>query len=1594
MGAGGEITMKRKRLFATLLSVVIALSGVAGFLPSELVLAEGGPEPDLFFSEYGHGKKINGVTGTSGNNKYLELYNPSSHPINIEDYEIFISFNGGNSTSTIKLKPNYPENSPGPSTVEPGGVYVICKNHVEVSLDILEHANQRHSRIDFTGDDAIVLRKTEVSSEGSNLVVVDRIGQVGFHPSTNWMDNATYVRLPNVEEGDPNYNQPFSVADEWVKKSVNDFDDLGKHKMDRHYVSFHEGDGSFINDPPRSEWVLDGDSANPPDSIHVNPPSGKVFVGWDKSYTNITGPIALTAQFADPPRDIFFSEYVEGTSYNKALELYNPTDQAINLGTDQVKIEFYQNGATSPVRTIALSGLIAPGGTFVLVNKDANDTLKSLANFVDLGNVDHWFNGDDTIVLKRKGEIVDVFGQVGFQPSGGGWTLNGVKTADQTLLRKPFVQIGDSNRNDTFDPALEWYPIGKDNFQDLGYHALKACQVNFTPGSYGVISSGNAVQYVYRRLKNAVQEPQVAPIEGYTHLGWAPGMNVLNGGVTQDMTVTALYVPIVYTVTFHAGELGVFPGGASSSAFQVRHGGSIDPPSVVANEGVHHVGWTLNPSEASFSNVKMNFVATALYEYIEYEVKFNLDGKGNLDAGEAPERLHQWVRHKEEADSPQVLPERQQIFIGWDQDFRRVTGDLNVTAQYISWAPPDLFFSEYIEGTSNNKALEIFNPTSQDIDLAAGDYKVGMYFNYGDGGNAAYTHTLLIPLTGTIRAHKTYVLKHSEASLIPYPGDQTNGAGWFNGNDRVVLMRGTDIIDEIGKFGENPDPNQKDNDDIEGWKMGNVQTGNRTLVRKAWVCRGAIHDDLPFYDPSAQWTVYDVNTFDHLGSHLCSVIHKVTFHPNGGEVESGHLVQSVYSGDDAIAPSLKAPEGYSFDGWDKPFTSVQDDLDLTAQWEAIEYEITYELDGGMNDSDNPDHYTIESEDIQLKEASKSGYSFAGWFSAVSGGEKITVIPKGSTGKLTLYARYTANKYRVSFDAQGGHSVHPIEVTYDESYGDLPESTRTGHSFLAWYDAPIGGSPVTKESIVKVTSDHTLYARWALNQYTISFDPAGGSDVESMTQGYGTSLISPPSPSRLGYSFDGWDKDFPSTMPAENLTFTARWSLIEYDIVYELDGGENHPDNPGKFSIESEDLFLKPASKTGYRFTGWFSAPEGGLPVDRIPGGAHGDRTLYARWEPISYRITYLLYGGSNPAANPGHYTIETPDIELKAPYKTGYGFLGWYMNRNGGERVDRIVQGTSGDLTLSALFGANQYAVSFDSQGAGVLDKIRVTFDLPYGPLPQPDKEGHRFLGWFDAPSGGMEIRSSDPVQRVGDHILYARWEVKSYTIRFDTGGGDEISSQTLPFRGTISRPPDPSRPCCRFIGWDPEIPRTMPAHDLTVRALWEVKSFTLVFDSAGGSPVLPMSQEFGTPITPPPDPTREGHRFLGWEPELPETMPPEGIVLQARWEVNQYRIHFDSAGGSPLAPQVFDYGSPIELLRQPYRQDHRFLGWEPELPDTMPARDLTLTALWEKILDEREPGDVPVTGQAMPWSPAILFLALGLLALVLSRRRRQGGEG
>ena len=426
-------------------------------------------------------------------------------------------------------------------------------------------------------------------------------------------------------------------------------------------------------------------------------------------------------------------------------------------------------------------------------------------------------------------------------------------------------------------------------------------------------------------------------------------------------------------------------------------------------------------------------------------------------------------------------------------------------------------------------------------------------------------------------------------------------------------------------------------------------------------------------------------------------------------------------------------------------------------------------------------------------------------------------------------------------------------------------TRAGYTQVGWATVDGGEKVYDFEDIYTKNEALTLYPVWNTNKYTITFDTNGGSEIAPITQDYGTQIAAPANPTRKGYTFKGWDKEIPETMPAENITVKAQWEINQYTITFDTNGGSE----------------IAPITQD---------------------------------------------YGTE----------ITAPDN----PTRKGYTFKGW----------DKEIPKTmpAENITLKAQWEINQYTITFDTNGGSEIAPITQDYGTEITAPANPTRKGYTFKGW------DKEIPKTMPAENI---TLKAQWEINQYTITFDTNGGSEIAPITQDYGTEITAPDKPTRKGYTFKGWDKEIPETMPAENITVKAQWKINQYTIAFDTNGGSEIAPITQDYGTEITAPDNPTRKGYTFKGWDKEIPETMPAENITVKAQWEINQYTITFDTNGGSEIAPITQNYGTEITAPDNPTRKGYTFRGWDKEIPETMPAENITITARWKDT--EKPTGEI-----------------------------------
>ena len=517
-------------------------------------------------------------------------------------------------------------------------------------------------------------------------------------------------------------------------------------------------------------------------------------------------------------------------------------------------------------------------------------------------------------------------------------------------------------------------------------------------------------------------------------------------------------------------------------------------------------------------------------------------------------------------------------------------------------------------------------------------------------------------------------------------------------------------------------------------------------------------------------------------------VYTVRYELNGGTLYGEENPESVTA---ESGYELKAPvrKGYLFLGWyDQPYggekiESVGGDsaknVTLYALWQKCDelFTVYYDLNGGEAGEENP--VSVGAGEVhKLDAASKTGYTFLGWNTQEDGGGEYVEYLYGVDDTLYLYAVFEPKAYVIRYIFEGvysGEETNPNTVVFGESVTLLPVELY-GHEFIGWYDAEEGGikiEVIDKSNILTFTA---LYARFEPLRFTLTLQ-AGGGTIEGgsaeYTVEFGESFRLPAS-ERVGYDFLGWNERADGTGKFYTV-FTgadgdkelyAVYAPKEYLVRYDYEGVyESGKVNPNYITY-GETVVLYSVYQTGYEFVGWFDAKEGGTRVEVIDeSNILNISVLYARFKPLEFEIT-LDAGGGSFITPDGAETVYTyllqygQTFELPLCTREGYAFLGWFDED--GNEIAEITSLNIKDMALTAdwLQTGVEYRIEYILDG-GTMEEPNPDTALSdvSAVLPEPERSGYLFLGWYDNPDGIGEPYLCTPFGRTEDLTLYALWQ-------------------------------------------------------------------------------------------------------------------------------------------------------------------------------------------------------------------------------------------
>jgi uncharacterized repeat protein (TIGR02543 family) len=689
----------------------------------------------------------------------------------------------------------------------------------------------------------------------------------------------------------------------------------------------------------------------------------------------------------------------------------------------------------------------------------------------------------------------------------------------------------------------------------------------------------------------------------------------------------------------------------------------------------------------------------------------------------------------------------------------------------------------------------------------------------------------------------------------------------------------------------------------------------------------------------------------------------VTFNANSG---SGSMANQTANTSTTLSANTFTRTGYTFAGWggssgtssviylDQASYSFTSSTTLYAQWTPDQYVVTYDPNGsGSSVSPTSATFTVGGTALTLPTPTRTGYTFTNWYTLASGGS-IVNSPYTPTSSTTIYARWTANQYVITYDKYcTAATVTPTSATFTVGGTALTPPTPsgcTGYTFAGWYTQSSGGSAIP--SSYSPSASGTIYAQWTLNQYVITFNSNTGAYSDSSTSktatlDYNSNALAqvPAVPTKTGHTLLGWNTSSTAStalgtysVPASTATLYAVWSENSYVITFDAitNGGAFSTGNTDtqtvsvKFELDAISFAPSNPSKSGETFIGWNTNANAGTALGSYTVGA-ASATLYAIYVAGPVLFTVTFNGNSPTTGSPASSSAVQSTAGGSVPLslvgtleKTHYTFGGWNLTGNGTPLPGTTYIPTS-NVTLYAIWVPVKYTITYtvNPVGGGTVKTAAgsaastITQSLDYlsdaAAVTATANTGYTFTGWADSASLG----SSRTDAGVTGAITYtANFTKNTYSLTYTAGTGGSITSgsasQSVEHGSNGSAVTVTPSTGYRFVKWSDESVSNSRTdsnvtQSLSVNAIFELLTFsvTYVVGSNGvltGSATQTVSYgSDGTSIT---VTANSGYTFSKWNEDDSTSRTRSELNVTANktftaiYTLNTYTITFDTNGG------------------------------------------------------------------------------------------------
>ena len=1039
---------------------------------------------------------------------------------------------------------------------------------------------------------------------------------------------------------------------------------------------------------------------------------------------------------------------------------------------------------------------------------------------------------------------------------------------------------------------------------------------NFSINSYNVTYKVDGVQYgdtethEYGSAVTLRAEPET---EGYTFSGWNRENNFTMPA--EDVVIEGNFKINSYTVTYKVdGEI-------SGEAETYKYGAVVTLREEPAKEGYTFSHWS---RESGFTMPAENIVVEGHFEINSYTVTYKVDDQlyGKVDT----------YKFGEDVILRDAPTKEGYTFSGWSETsgFKMPAKDVEIRGNF---SINDYTVTYKVDGKVIDEKKRQYN---EEVTVRADETKVG--YTFSGWSSEDVRQSFIQRLLSSSIAGKTFRMPAKDVVI----------EGHFDINSYKVtyqvdgVQSGETETYEYGTLVTIRDDLEKEGHKFSGWNLkedfampaedvvivGSFTANEYTVT---YLVDGKPYETAETYlygtavklKEAPEKEGYTFSGWDHkedftmpaenvvINGSFSINSYKVTYEVDG----SAYGKEETYEYGSAVTLQ-KEPEkeGYTFSKWDHEdgFAMPAHDVVIKGSFKINSYKVTYRVDGEQ--VGEAETYEFNAP-VTLREApEKEGYTFSGW-SRDTGFDMPAkdVVIEGS---------FTINNYTVTYLVDGKQTGETETYQYNQEVTVKADAEREGYTFSGW------SSEDVKENFIQKLLSNSIAGRtfhmpaknveiegsFDINSYKVTYKVDGKPVGEVETYNYGTLVTVRQSPEKEGYTFSGWSRTEAFEMPAEDVVIEGSYKINSYTVTYKVDGEQYGEIETYEYGA-AVTLREKP-SREGYTFKGW--SYENGF---KMPAG---DVVIEGSYKINSYTVTYKVDG--QQYGEPEVYKYNEL-VRLKSePTKEGYTFSHW----NYGE--DFLMPAK--DVVIEGSFGINSYTVTYKVDGVQYGSTETYEYGSTVTLREEPEREGYTFNGWN---------RKGNFTMPAGDIVIEGSFKINSYTVTYKVDGEISGETESYEYGADVTLREEPVKEGYTFSHWSRTTGFTMPAENVVIEGSFKINSYTVTYKVDGEITGEVETYEYGTEVKLRSEPSKEGHEFGGWNRTEDFTMPAENVVIEGKFDVNEYTVTYLVDGKDYGEKETYKYGTPVTLRKDPEKEGHTFSGWNQTDGFVMPAKNVVI---------------------------------------------------